>query len=159
MRLQAIGLCVVSFVSFFAVAESSTISPSLVGLALAYALPLTGTLSGLIGSTTETEKEIVSVERVLEYMNVEPEEAEAQIVVEKAIVHAESHPVDSLLSQAPLSPRNWPTAGEIRFEQVSLQYRKDLAPALIDISFTIKPGERIGVVGIVRICLGAVPNL
>lgn len=63
------------------------------GLALAYALPLTGTLNGLIGSFTgdvsslwsllktafrftfsETEKEIVSVERTIEYMHIAPEE-------------------------------------------------------------------------------------
>ena len=47
---------------------------SLVGLAIAYALPLTDTLNGLIGSFTDTEKEIVSVERAIEYMDIKTEQ-------------------------------------------------------------------------------------
>ena len=81
LRLQCIGLCVVLFVSFLSVIDTSShsssklaMNPSLVGLAIAYALPLTDTLNGLIGSFTETEKEIVSVERTIEYMNLQPEE-------------------------------------------------------------------------------------
>jgi ABC-type multidrug transport system fused ATPase/permease subunit len=77
-RLQCIGISVVSFVSFFSVIETqqggSSVNPSLVGLAMAYALPLTDTLNGLIGSFTDTEKEIVSVERAVEYLSIRPEE-------------------------------------------------------------------------------------
>ena len=44
-----------------------------VGLSLSYALPLTGLLNGLLTSSAETEQEMVSVERVLEYSAVKPE--------------------------------------------------------------------------------------
>lgn len=64
MRLQFIGVSVVSFISVFAVLSThlhllTSTTPSLIGLSLAYALPITGTLAGLLGSATETEKEIV----------------------------------------------------------------------------------------------------
>lgn len=40
----------------------------LIGLALSYALSITSLLNGTITAFTETEKEIVSVERVMEYI-------------------------------------------------------------------------------------------
>lgn len=43
------------------------LSPGLVGLALSYALSLTGLLSGLVSSFTQTEVMLVSVERLEEY--------------------------------------------------------------------------------------------
>ena len=47
----------------------------LVGLAIAYALSVTGRLSGLVTSFTETEKQMVSVERATQYIDgVPPEE-------------------------------------------------------------------------------------
>jgi ABC-type multidrug transport system fused ATPase/permease subunit len=83
-RLQCIGVVITAFVCYFAVWDVTrtasgrsaglSVSAATVGLALAYALPLTDNLNALIGALTETEKEIVSVERVLEYMHVTPEE-------------------------------------------------------------------------------------
>lgn len=46
----------------------------LIGLALAYALSITSLLNGTITAFTETEKEIVSVERVMQYIDVETED-------------------------------------------------------------------------------------
>lgn len=41
---------------------------SLVGLSLSYALPLTGLLNGLLTSSAESEQEMVSLERIAEYI-------------------------------------------------------------------------------------------
>ena len=43
-------------------------------MAISYALSITGLLSGLVNFYTETEKEMVSVERVLEYIEKTPKE-------------------------------------------------------------------------------------
>lgn len=37
--------------------------------------------------------------------------------------------------------------GAIAFENVTFAYEKDAQPALADVSFTIKPGERVGLIG------------
>ena len=55
----------------------------LVGLAISYALSITGLLSGLVNFFTETEKEMVSVERVLEYIEKTPKEFDGNIHVSK----------------------------------------------------------------------------
>lgn len=84
VRLQCIGVSVVTTVCFASVLivlyPSSwsrwILNPSLAGLAIAYALPLTDNLNGLIGSGTETEKEVVSVERTVEYTSIKGEDQE-----------------------------------------------------------------------------------
>ena len=44
-------------------------------------------------------------------------------------------------------PANWPSVGQIEFKNVSAQYREGLPHVLKDVSFAIKGGEKIGVVG------------
>ena len=87
VRLQLLGIVAVAFLCYSAVALAvfrhelpslQLLDISLVGLAIAYALPLTDTLNGLIGSFTDTEKEIVSVERAIEYMDIKTEQHTGQ---------------------------------------------------------------------------------
>lgn len=42
---------------------------------------------------------------------------------------------------------DWPSRGHIEFQQVILAYRSDLPNALDGVTFTIYPGEKIGIVG------------
>lgn len=46
----------------------------LVGLAISYALSVTDRLSGMVTSFTETEKQMVSVERAVQYIEDVPSE-------------------------------------------------------------------------------------
>lgn len=39
---------------------------------------------------------------------------------------------------------DWPSRGKIEFKAVQLRYREELPLVLIDLSFTIKAGEKIG---------------
>ena len=48
----------------------------LVGLAISYALSVTNLLSGVVTSFTETEKQMVSVERAMQYIKGTPSERE-----------------------------------------------------------------------------------
>ena len=44
-------------------------------------------------------------------------------------------------------PASWPARGEIKFENLTLRYAPDLEPALRNVSFTVRPGEKLGIVG------------
>jgi ABC-type multidrug transport system fused ATPase/permease subunit len=46
-----------------------------------------------------------------------------------------------------LSLRDWPSKGEIRFENFNVKYRNDTEMVLKDINFHLKSGEHLGVVG------------
>lgn len=54
---------------------------------------------------------------------------------------------DGLVSADGEPPKDWPTQGDIRFEKVCLRYYPGAPLALKYVSFHIKDGEKIGVVG------------
>ncbi|XP_022714739.1 ABC transporter C family member 13 isoform X2 [Durio zibethinus] len=131
LRLQLIAASIISFVAVMAVIGArgslpiSFGTPGLVGLALSYAAPIVSLLGSFLSSFTETEKEMVSVERALQYMDVPQEEL---------------HGFQSLNS-------SWPFQGVIEFQNVTMKYMPSLPAALNDISFTIAGGTQVGIVG------------
>jgi ABC-type multidrug transport system fused ATPase/permease subunit len=64
-------------------------------------------------------------------------------VNEYAAIQPEAAPID--YSYRP--PEHWPQHGAIAFRGVSLRYRSDLELVLKDVSFSIKGGEKVGIVG------------
>ncbi|XP_057666967.1 ATP-binding cassette sub-family C member 10 isoform X2 [Diorhabda carinulata] len=128
IRLQFIGVVIISGVSLIAVIQHQydIADSGFIGLAISYALGITSALSGFVNSFTETERELVAVERVNQY--IEFIELETKYFV-----------MDP--------PFAWPSQGVISFDNVFLQYRRHLNPSLNHISFTTRPYEKIGVVG------------
>ena len=98
VRLQLLGVLMVAAISFTAVVQSrfyniesglftrtfrlhtqnqmsdAHVFVGLVGLAITYALTITGLLNNILSSFIETEKELVSVERIVDYVQNVPKE-------------------------------------------------------------------------------------
>ncbi|XP_035433428.2 uncharacterized protein LOC118264894 isoform X1 [Spodoptera frugiperda] len=129
LRLQAAAAAVVAAAALLAVLQRTVhaADPGLIGLAISYALSMTSMLSNLLNSFTETEREMIAVERVGEYIKT-----------------VESEPIDG---DSP--PYGWPSQGVIEFEDVFLKYsgRENGVMALNGVSFSTHPGEKLGVVG------------
>jgi ABC-type multidrug transport system fused ATPase/permease subunit len=51
------------------------------------------------------------------------------------------------LPDDPKPEEPWPTAGAVSFENVQLRYRPDLPLVLKGLTFNIKPGQKIGIIG------------
>ncbi|NWW00316.1 MRP7 protein, partial [Machaerirhynchus nigripectus] len=136
IRLQMIGVAVVTAIAGIAIIQHQKQlgNPGLVGLALSYALSVTNLLSGLISSFTHTEIMMVSVERTEEYTTDIPMEPQDKLVQVKA----------QMCSQV---SADWPSQGLVEFQQVVLVYRAGLPNALDGVSFTVYPGEKLGIVG------------
>ncbi|NWU26130.1 MRP7 protein, partial [Dyaphorophyia castanea] len=136
IRLQMIGVAVVTAIAGIAIIQHQKQlgNPGLVGLALSYALSVTNLLSGLIASFTHTEIMMVSVERTEEYTTDMPVEPQDKLVQVKA----------QTCSQV---SADWPSQGLVEFQQVVLAYRAGLPNALDGVSFTVYPGEKLGIVG------------
>ncbi|XP_057593148.1 ATP-binding cassette sub-family C member 2 [Hippopotamus amphibius kiboko] len=126
VRLELIGNLIVFFSSLMMVIYRDTLSGDTVGFVLSNALNITQTLNWLVRMTSEVETNIVAVERVNEYINVENE---APWVTDKR------------------PPEGWPSKGAIQFSNYQVRYRPELDLVLKGITCDIKGAEKIGVVG------------
>lgn len=78
--------------------------------------------------SAELENQMTAVERVFEYTHGEQEP-----------------PLESTPETKP--PPSWPTKGAINFENVILRYDPSGEPVLQGVTFSIRPQEKIGIVG------------
>ncbi|CAN3364922.1 metal resistance protein Ycf1p [Diutina catenulata] len=129
VRLEFLGSIIILGAAGFAIFGLRTghLSAGLVGLSVSYALQITQSLNWIVRMTVEVETNIVSVERVLEYSALTPE---APDIIEG---HRPS--------------KGWPQQGEIVFKDYSTRYRPELDLVLKRINLSIKPHEKVGIVG------------
>lgn len=130
VRLEFLGSVIILAAAGFSivsVASHSGLSAGMVGLAMSYALQITQSLNWIVRQTVEVETNIVSVERVLEYAALP---SEAPEIISK--------------NRPPIS---WPSQGALSFNNYSTRYRPGLDLVLKNINLSIKPKEKIGVVG------------
>uniref|UniRef100_A0A673LUX6 Canalicular multispecific organic anion transporter 1-like n=1 Tax=Sinocyclocheilus rhinocerous TaxID=307959 RepID=A0A673LUX6_9TELE len=126
MRLESLGNLVVFFSALFAVISRDSLNSGLVGLSISYALNVTQTLNWLVRMTSELETNIVAVERVREYAEIKNE-------------------APWITTNRP--PDDWPTDGNINFENYKVRYRPELELILHGITCDIQSTEKIGIVG------------
>nr|XP_040220684.2 ATP-binding cassette sub-family C member 4-like [Anopheles coluzzii]XP_040220685.2 ATP-binding cassette sub-family C member 4-like [Anopheles coluzzii]XP_040220686.2 ATP-binding cassette sub-family C member 4-like [Anopheles coluzzii]XP_040220687.2 ATP-binding cassette sub-family C member 4-like [Anopheles coluzzii]XP_040220688.2 ATP-binding cassette sub-family C member 4-like [Anopheles coluzzii]XP_049463568.1 ATP-binding cassette sub-family C member 4-like [Anopheles coluzzii]XP_04946356 len=97
-----------------------------VGLAITQAMALTGMMQWGIRQSAEVANFMMSVERLLEYRDLAPE-------------------------RQPERPRalnaGWPAEGRIEFRSVTYRYFEGAQAVLRDLSFEIRPREKVGIVG------------
>ncbi|XP_068230080.1 ATP-binding cassette sub-family C member 10 isoform X2 [Palaemon carinicauda] len=128
LRLQLIGLTVLAGVAILSLLQHhfDAVDAGLVGLVISYALTISGFLNNVVGTLTETERELVSVERVHQYFEgAEPENREG--------------------TTAP--PIGWLSHGSIKFQNVHLRYNYHNPYALKKVNFEVGASEKIGIIG------------
>lgn len=134
IRLDALTItvtaCVALFVVFSAVYPEAMgeTSASLAGLALTYAIQLTGLFQVCVRFSIETESLFTAVERINDYIVNCPHEVEPDKRVD-------------------VPQRSWPDKGSIKFKRAYMRYRDGLPSVLKNVSINIKPKEKIGIVG------------
>ncbi|EMP36462.1 Canalicular multispecific organic anion transporter 1 [Chelonia mydas] len=126
IRQEFVGNLVVFFAALLAVITRDSLGSGIVGLSISSALNITQTLNWLVRMTSELETNIVAVERVHEYTQVENE---APWVTE----------------QRP--PPGWPSKGEIQITDYQVRYRPGLELVLHGLTCDIGSTEKVGVVG------------
>jgi ATP-binding cassette subfamily C (CFTR/MRP) protein 1 len=94
---------------------------------IVFPLQITQTLNWLVRMTSDVETNIVAVERIKEYGET-PQEAAWDI--------AENDPA-----------KDWPARGSVEFQDYKVRYREGLDLVLNGLSFNVKGGEKIGIVG------------
>jgi ATP-binding cassette subfamily C (CFTR/MRP) protein 1 len=130
LRLDALGALLVGGVCLVSVLTAGSAPAGLVGLSIAYAMSLTGSLNWLVRSSTEAETYLASMERMQSYSVGDAVPVEKDAVV---------------LSARP--PTEWPAAGAVRFESLSVRYRPELPLVLNNVSVDVPAGTSVGVCG------------
>jgi ATP-binding cassette subfamily C (CFTR/MRP) protein 4 len=95
-----------------------------VGLAITQSTALVGLIQHGMKTWSELDAQMTSVERVLEYSELAPEEDHGELV----------------------PPESWPDRGQISFQSVSMSYSSH-SPVLKQVTVEIRGGEKVGVVG------------
>jgi ATP-binding cassette subfamily C (CFTR/MRP) protein 1 len=130
VRLEFIGALIVfgsAALGVGALYLDRSTSSAVIGLMLVYSLSVTQTLNWMVRQSCEIETNIVSVERIKEYIELK-QEAPSEI-------------------PATAPDPSWPSQGMIEFRNYSTKYRPELPLVVSDISFSVKPQEKIGIVG------------
>lgn len=126
-RVDLTGALVSFFSATFVLLNIGRIDAGAAGLSLTYAVTFTENILWLVRLYSEAQQNMNSVERVKEYLEVEQE---AQAII------PDSRP-----------PPNWPSKGSLTFINYTTRYRPDLEPVLKNITFSVLPGEKVGIVG------------
>ncbi|XP_004626306.1 multidrug resistance-associated protein 4 isoform X1 [Octodon degus] len=126
VRLDAICAIFVIVVAFGSLILAQTLDAGQVGLALSYALTLMGMFQWSVRQSAEVENMMISVERVIEYTDLEKE----------APWEYQKRP-----------PPGWPHEGVIIFDNMSFTYSLDGPVVLKHLTALIKSTEKVGIVG------------
>ncbi|KAF8882127.1 P-loop containing nucleoside triphosphate hydrolase protein [Infundibulicybe gibba] len=134
VRLDLFGNVLIFGIALFAAGFRHSVNPAKIGVVLSYTLSITQVFCStnfrssaeMISQFAQNEQNMNAVERVLHYSELAPEG-------------------DSRTPNDP--PASWPGRGEITFTNVELAYREGLPLVLKDISFQVRPGEKVGIVG------------
>ncbi|KAJ3118554.1 hypothetical protein HK100_000585 [Physocladia obscura] len=127
VRIDTVGLMTLFISAALCVVSKGYVDPGLAGLALIYASSNAGYLSFFVQDFCLLEVNIVSVERINEYVDCPKEISGNQ---------EQNEPSDG-----------WPHSGTLDFRKYSTRYRQNLDTVLKDLNFTINSGERVGIVG------------
>jgi ATP-binding cassette subfamily C (CFTR/MRP) protein 4 len=132
-RMDSLVFLFLAIVSFLSVLFNTegwfNVDPAILGLSLSMLLQLAGLFQWCIRQSAEVVNQMVSVERVLAFGDLEPEAA------------LECKGDKDLLG------KGWPNQGSIKVQDLSVRYRPALPLALENVSFAIHQGARVGIVG------------
>ena len=125
--LNLLSIIFLAYIVIMTLTHKNKFTPKIIGIILTYSLVLQEDIIEFLSSFSNFENTMTKMERSLSYTKIISERPQ------------------QLTSD--LSLRDWPSKGEIRFENFNVKYRNDTEMVLKDINFHLKSGEHLGVVG------------
>ena len=125
--LNLLSMIFLTYMVIMTLRHKNKFTPKIIGIILTYSLVLQEDMIEFLSSFSNFENTMTKLERCLSY---------TKLISERP---------NSLTSD--LALRDWPSKGEIVFENFNVKYRNDTELVLKNINFHIKPGEHLGIVG------------
>ncbi|XP_029847824.3 multidrug resistance-associated protein 5 isoform X2 [Ixodes scapularis] len=128
LRMELVGIIMVAAAAFIVVFTRSSVTTGLAGLVLTSVFSVCTFIPFIMRLKSELSARLTSMERIHEYCRDLREEAPQHLATSGA-------------------PPEWPSKGEIVFEEVCLRYREGLPLVLRSVSFRVRGGHKVGLVG------------
>ncbi|KAK7044499.1 multidrug resistance-associated ABC transporter protein [Favolaschia claudopus] len=125
IRFNILSTVILGAIALVAVMNGN-ISAPLAGFALTFANTVCNDLLFLVRRFVSLEQSMVALERVKEYSELTREASEFT---------------------EPRPPASWPSTGTVRCEDLVIRYAPELPPVLHGLTFDIRPGEKVGILG------------
>ena len=125
--LNMLSILFLTYMVIMTLMHKDKFTPKIIGIILTYSIVLQEDMIEFLSSFSNFENTMTKLERCLSY---------TKLISERP---------NSLTSD--LSLKDWPSKGEIVFENFNVKYRNDTELVLKNINFHIKPGEHLGIVG------------
>lgn len=122
-RINIIGAILTTVVAVLVTSQNGA-DASAAGFAISFTMQLNGAMTLLTQVYTRLELDLNSVDRLLEYSDVEPEKYDG---IEP--------------------PAAWPTEGRLDITDLVVKYASDLPPVLNGLNLKIEENQRVGIVG------------
>jgi ATP-binding cassette subfamily C (CFTR/MRP) protein 1 len=107
--------------------NKDNLTPGAAGLCISYLLSLGDYVNSSIVTLSYLENSMVSVERADAFTKIQSEAPESTL--------------------EDISLKHWPSAGKVEFHDVQMKYRPNTSLVLFGLNFTIRGGEKVGIVG------------
>ncbi|KAF9042985.1 multidrug resistance-associated ABC transporter [Panaeolus papilionaceus] len=124
VRLDIFGNILILGIGLFASGFRHSVNPAKIGVVLTYTLA--SEWPDMVSQFAQNEQNMNAVERILHYSEL-------------------PHEGDDESPDTP--PPSWPDKGLIKFSDVELAYREGLPLVLKGVSFDVRPGEKVGIIG------------
>ena len=127
MCLNLLSMIFLTYMVIMTLMHKNKFTPRIIGMILTYSLVLQEDMIEFLSSFSNFENTMTKMERSLSYTKIISERPQ--------------------ILESDYSLRDWPSKGEIKFENYNVKYRKNTELVLKDINFELKSGEHLGVVG------------
>lgn len=149
-RLDMVGTIITCAAALLAVLARGDIDEGLVGMSVSYAMQVTQTLNWLVRMSSDVETNIVAVERIREYSELE-QEADWYVQEDgdgSSEPAGPEHANNSgVVRRRKGPPADWPDVGRVEFAGYETRYRPGLDLVLRGITTVVNGGEKVGIVG------------
>ncbi|KAI4859978.1 ABC multidrug transporter [Hypoxylon rubiginosum] len=132
VRADGCAAVIALFTGVIALSMGSNAPAGRLGFSLTSAIGLGQTILTMVRNMNELEAELNCFHRVREYASLPLETDSAK---------------DQEDATTPDLPEPWPSQGQVEFRGVTAKYALDGPDILQDVSLTIKPGERVAIIG------------
>ena len=128
IRIETLGNIIIFFAALFAILDRDNLTPGKAGLSISYAMQITDTLTWMVRCLCDLETNCVALERVLEYIKGNPQEAEWE-------------------GRSDGDTENWPSRGCIELQDYETRYRPGLDLVLRGINLSVASEMKVGICG------------